>query len=403
MIRSGSRRSGATGRVERGQILLMAGLFMAVLVAMVALVVDGGFAWAEQRFAQNGTDAAAKAGAVQLMRHLDGSGVVTDAMVWDAIEESGNDNDVSIVSAYYTDIGGALLRADGTTTTDPAQAVSVGSGTIPPCDANCAGPDAAGVAAAGERDFSTFFAPIFGIHSLSARAEATAVSGWVANPCEDALGCPLVPVTVPVTIVSCDGHNDPLPYIDPATGHTVPYRKFVHYTIPLCRNGPGNVGWIDWSPPGGGTSELAEAIRHPQSRHIPMPEWYFITETGNTNSQQVESALNLYAGQVIFIPMFDSTCNIDPPGPAVDACPAANVGGNGQSQWYHLPQFGAFLLDAPKGAFIQGNNSSACAASNGGTSCLKGMFVDFQLGGTVGTTPPDDPNAARFSGVQLIH
>ena len=27
-------------------------------------------------------------------------------------------------------------------------------------------------------------------------------------------------------------------------------------TIPLCKNGPGNVGWIDWSPTAGGTSEL---------------------------------------------------------------------------------------------------------------------------------------------------
>ena len=397
-------RFGATSsRSGPGQILVMTGLMLAVIIGIVAIVVDAGFAWGQFRHTQNGTDAAAEAGALRLMQHLNGTAVVDDATVNAAVNEAGAANDVTIVEAYYTDMDGALLRSDGSTTTNPAEAARVGSGAIPPCAANCAGPDAAGVRATGSRVFGTYFARILGVDTLTTKRDATAVAGWVQEPCEDANGCPLIPVTVPVTIVSCNNQNRPVPEIDPVTGQPKPYLKYVHYTLPLCHSDPGNVGWLDWTPPAGGVSELAEEIRHPKPRTIVMPEWHFVTETGNVNASQVEDAINLYAGQIVFIPMFDSSCNIDPPGAAVDACPPPNVGGNGQNQWYHLPQFGAFLLDAPKGAFINGNNTADCTGSSGATSCLRGMFVDFQIGGTVGTDRPDDPNAAVFSGIQLIH
>ena len=396
-------RASHARRVADGQILVLAALLMFVIIAVVALVIDGGYAWGQQRATQNGTDASAEAGAAALMQHMISPASVSDSSVANAVQQTAAKNNVTVDAAFYTDIGGALLRPDGTTTTDPAQAAEVGGGSIPPCATNCAGPDASGVQASGSRGFSTFFARVIGVSSLTAGAHATAISGYVANPCEDLSGCPLVPVTVPVTVVTCDNQNRPVPMLD-ANGQPIPYVKNVHYTLPLCHTDPGNVGWLDWTPTAGGTSELAAAIENPEPRYIVMPEWYYVTETGNVNSRMVEDALNLYAGKVIFIPMFDSTCNVDPPGPGVDACPPPDVGGQGQNQWYHLPQFGAFLLDSPKGAYIQGNNSADCVDATGSaaTSCLKGMFVDFQVGtGTVGATPPTG-SPSDFYGVQLI-
>ena len=121
--------------------------------------------------------------------------------------------------------------------------------------------------------------------------------------------------------------------------------KNIVYRIPLCKNGPGNVGWLDWTPPSGGTSELTDAIIPPAySPSIDLPSWQFVTETGNVNAAQVETALRTWDGQVVLIPIFDSTCDDTPDGPGCRATARRPTGGNGQNQWYHLPEIAAFQL-----------------------------------------------------------
>ena len=126
-----------------------------------------------------------------------------------------------------------------------------------------------------------------------------------------------------------------------------------------------------------------------------LPSWNFVTETGNMNSKPIEDALRTYDGDVVLIPLFDSTCNTEPTGSTRDglSC-AANVGGNGQNQWYHFPEVAAFQLCTtgtdtngvhplvhpdctPHGAYVNGNNKAQCDTGNGATSCLIGQFVSF--------------------------
>ena len=67
---------------QRGQILvLMAGGMVAVIL-MIALVIDGGNAWAQKRIVQNGTDAMAEAGAIVMAQRF--AGVTTPVGGWDA-------------------------------------------------------------------------------------------------------------------------------------------------------------------------------------------------------------------------------------------------------------------------------------------------------------------------------
>jgi hypothetical protein len=218
----------------------------------------------------------------------------------------------------------------------------------------------------------------------------------------------VLPVTVPLNGLTCDGSGNAVPS-NPVTEW--PYYN-ISITIPLCKNNPGNVGWLDWTPTAGGTSELITAIGPPTTNPlIGVPSWQYITSTGNVNSSGVEDALNYYATSQtpVLIPMFDSTCNTepDPPSPGlsdVERCPPANVGGNGSNQWYHVARFVSFLMDSPQGAFISGSNKPECQENgNGATSCLKGQFVRFVTTGTVGPGPGTgqlDPNAAV--GIQLI-
>jgi len=173
-------------------------------------------------------------------------------------------------------------------------------------------------------------------------------------------------------------------------------------TVPLCGGNPGSVGWIDWTPTAGGTSELASVIASRPAQVIPLPSWKYITETGDISSANVEDALNAYAGQVVQFPLFDSTCSEQPANDRLDGCPPGSVGGNGTNQWYHISHFLSFQLSYPKGAYVNGNNSVACSDANA-NECIKGAFVALLGEGGVTTCPPEGCPAGTSWTVQLIH
>ena len=104
------------------------------------MIVDGGNAWAQRRIVQNGSDAMAQAGAIVMAQRF--AGVPAPGGGWDAevnakIQASAAANNVANAVAYYTDICGIPLKADGTAalnadgTEDLASAVQVGSGALP--------------------------------------------------------------------------------------------------------------------------------------------------------------------------------------------------------------------------------------------------------------------------------
>jgi hypothetical protein len=156
-----------------------------------------------------------------------------------------------------------------------------------------------------------------------------------------------------------------------------------------------------------------------------LPSWQDVTSTGNVNSAGVESALRAYDGQIVLIPQFDLTCNTgnnaSPPDstkPAINtspnySCPAGDLGGNSQNQWYRLPSFAHLQLcistdpactavGASFGAYVNGNNSTVCDTGNGATSCLVGKFVSIESSGTIGPGFGGGTGNSKAIGVQLI-
>ena len=71
---------------QRGQALVLMVGGMVAVIAMVALIVDGGNAWSQQRIVQNGSDATAEAGAIVMAQRF--AGVATPAAGWDATVQS---------------------------------------------------------------------------------------------------------------------------------------------------------------------------------------------------------------------------------------------------------------------------------------------------------------------------
>jgi hypothetical protein len=347
---------------SRGQALALLAISMTVILGATAIVIDGGNAMAQQRGTQNATDAAALAGAVTIAEKMGGASR-TDLDVLNAMSNSFTNNGSAMNTAYYIDFDGTVVGTVGR------------GGSIPH--------DAAGIQANGQRTFNTFLASIMGQNVWTAGAAATAVAGALRSVCSADDGCGVMPVTFSIPITSCDGTGRPLrigvdwPMVSLRTARADSTGRY-ESIVPLCKNGPGGVGWLDMGCGG----NLSDEILHPCNDAIDIPAWLH-TSSGNDNN--VEAEVNSYAGTVILIPMFDATCR-DVPSTGLPA--DCTDPGDGENLYYHVPRFAMFLLDR---AYIQGNNNPACNSapgspyigSNGGTSCFKGWFVRYIMNGRV--------------------
>ena len=191
-------------RGERGQSLVIVALALLTILALVALVLDGGNAYAQRRRVQNAADAGAVAGARELAL---GS---SDEQIYARIEEyTCVRNGATSFEAVYTPGG------------EP-----VGGGTVPS--------DASGVRVEAVITFPTFFAGAIGLTELAVRAQATSQYG----PAQ-AVGA-LLPMAV--------NWND--------------FEFGEEYELIADRLGPGGFGWLSW------TDDLYADICHPENSSV---------------------------------------------------------------------------------------------------------------------------------------
>ena len=430
---------------QRGQALVVMVGVLLMSIALLALIVDGGNVLSQQRLSQTGSDGAAESGAIVLAERF--AGASAPAAGWDAtvnaqIQSTSAANNMTVKAAYYTDICGIPLKADGSAalnadhTENLAQALQVGNASnalpggsagTPNCPSLEVGP-VAGVTVISEKNIPSFVARAINIQSFTVTTRATAVSGYLTGYCDASQGswCAVLPVTIPGFVPSCTGNGD----LDP--NNQSAWQTGVVYKIGLCKNGPGNVGWLDWTPPGGGASELVCSIVNPDNPSITLPEWMDVPATGNTNGggpctdagtgitySGVEDAIRKYDGQVVVIPQFSApTCSPNGHGQPDQSqvsvspnygCNPGDQGGNGQNQWYRMTSFAYLQLCDPsmpdcnglKGAYIQGSNSAICGQGNGQTGCLVGKLVNILGSGTVGAGSGSG-TGTKAIGVQLI-
>jgi hypothetical protein len=394
-------------RHERGQTAVMAALSMVVLVTLVGLIVDGGYAWGRQRQTQNGSDAVAKAGAVVIEHFLADVGSQTDGDVGCAVEEAADLNNVDLVSAEYTDEAGGLMD------------VPVGD-----CTSTAVIPTGAqGVKATTEQEFDTFIAGVVGIDTYTAVADATAVVGPFQAVCPASAGCGALPVTFPQTFEVCDDTSADYSIAnDDGDGVWEPYELLPPNTpltpdnlaiIPLCPDNPGSVGWLDF-----GCGNLAEHIENPCSISIPIPSWEQ-THTGNINC--CEDELDEYTGDepgfaedgefgdiVVPLPIHTRTCSADRPNPVEDCEPIdAEWSGEGNNNFFRVKFWIGFRMDE---ANVSGSDTSCqeypgtpqIVNPGGGLGCLKGWIVArYDAPGSIGVGIIT-PGEAGDIGVVLI-
>jgi len=116
-------------RRQRGQIVPITALAMIALIGGVALILEGGNAYAHQREAQNGSDAVANAGATVLAQFIGGTSK-TDADVSASMNNVSNLNYLNDYDGYYTNVTGQWLTPRGATTASQG-AAGVLAGNVP--------------------------------------------------------------------------------------------------------------------------------------------------------------------------------------------------------------------------------------------------------------------------------
>jgi Flp pilus assembly protein TadG len=377
---TGSRRR------QGGQIIVLAVIGMIAMIGGVALLLEGGNAYAQQRGVQNGADAAANTGAMVLAQRLAGL-IKSDADVASAISSSRLANGLDANAAYYTDVTGKPIDAAGVVTT-AALAAEVGGGPNNPLAV--IPPGAQGIHDGGSRTFGTSFARVLGINQLGASAVATAVTGRLS-------GGNFLPIVFPVNIVDCDVSGDlgigeaawslsqpPLPGSDHPDGQ--------EYIIPLCKTGSGSFMILDLDP----SMTCSEEVTDPPAIQFDTFPTDVASDNGNNCAGQIVDPVNALHGQVVMIPICDGAC----------------VTTGGSNATYHIIKVASFWIDYMDDSGTP-SPSSLCDAGispnygtpivpirgNGSSSCLAGWFMRYINTGPVGAGPVGNSDAI---GIQLV-
>jgi|GEM_PF-6839331 len=334
-------------RRQPGQSMVLLALVMFILIGMVGLSVDVGHAYAQQRRMQNAANAGALTAANSCQKKL------KNQQVWANIQTALTGNRVDTDSSNYR-YEAAYVRQDGTT-----QQLAVWNGSGTPTVWNPTGDPPANTARVRVRvthTVETFFVRVVGQDQFGVTAEADA--------CLGTRGKGLMPIAIPLTFETGrervfegwnDNNGDGQPSRTPNPADTLQaeilptpndwnvglINKVIY--IPI-ENGSGgisgsHVGWIDWTPRGGGASELEDALAYPdgtleQGFEEAFTPKNFIPEEGDWlgiytgNKAGVADKLLPLLGKEIMLPMWDTAT------------------GNGANGRYHWSRTGRFKLIA---------------------------------------------------------
>ena len=378
---------------DHGQILVLAALAMVVIIGGVALVLEGGNAYANQRIAQNAADAVAHAGATVLAQRLGGT-AKDDGDVAAAMAELADANGLTSFEGYYVNVLGQYIAATGLPALTDSERVRVGSLALdlpPP-------PKAQGVRAAAARDFGTTFGGVIGINAMSATAEATAVMGRLT-------GGSFMPLVLPVSPSDCDNAGFLQPFDDPTktsmwymsnpgTGHPAG----TEYVVPLCKTGGGSFMFLDLDS----DLDCGEEVLQPPSIQFDAFPVDIPTDTGGDCQSKVAQAIDDadLQGKVLLVPVCDNDC----------------ITHSGTGADYHVVRIAAFYLDfiSFTGNNPNNNQTEPCeratsptygtplvpfVSGNGSDGCIAGWFVRYITAGPVGSL---DVYNGEAIGVQLI-
>jgi Putative Flp pilus-assembly TadE/G-like len=233
---------------SRGQAYVLTILFLVVLLAMAAAVLDVGSWYRAHRALQATVDAAALAGAQALP------------------EDTGEAS--ALASEYAAKNGGGEMDIAFSTKVFANDTISV----------------------EGKRPAPGFFAKVFGVDTITVRTDASARAGFPTQ----------VKYVVPIVV---DEKHEKL-QCDPNPCPGLTELKYQHLKNNGSPDGSGNFGFINLTGEGGvGTSELEEWIENGFDQYLGLGD--YDARTGNPfSSSHVGDVLEARVGDVLLFPIF---------------------------------------------------------------------------------------------------
>ena len=350
-----------SGDHPRGQIVVLTGLSLALIVFAAGLVIDGGTGLAQRRAAQNASDFAAIAGARVVAYTVAGDTVNgTDANVITAMTNAADENEAEPLTFGAPD-GPQYIGWDGTLLGYVGDGMPAG---------------AAGVTVETSREWDTFFVRLFGFDQWSTNATATARGGYAAvTPPVGGLFPAGISTSFFEAFPPCDGDisSDPS---DPC------YPKQL---TPGNLNVPGGFGWLKYGCNGYGlgqdtaiSGECEENVPFMNQQMGPPPNSFGCCsqvgvsgpdKIGSVPGNKVSVDCSYYIDNevTVYVPVWDI------------------ADGNGSNAWYHIVGFAGFQI-------------TEC---NGGKD-IAGVWRQLFSYGPVGSTPPGGFEGGSL-GIQLMN
>ena len=319
----------ARRNLQSGQSMVLIGLMMIVFIAMLAVILDGGYAYVQRRNAQTAADAGAMAGARELC--LTG------------------DPDMAIAAAIdYAITRNRALEADVVVLDGEVKVTT----RIP---------------------FATFFGSILGRPSITSSAIAAA-NCFAPSRAEGILPiawhCPLDNILLDLygnqycDFQTYDGVGDP----DISELYIIMNsRKVGEEDVPFCMlEGPvncdldgdgdeellvgGDRSWLDLSGGGGGASELVDWIENGFPDEVNMHTWY-AGQSGVANN--IFQAID--TGTQFILPVFDAVSVGEPTSPQLHGGDTIVSTSGTWTNYFHVISFSIFV--------------PTCVHATGGDSC----------------------------------
>ncbi len=367
------RPRSASRKAERGQILvIVAGGFIGLL-AIVALVLEGGTLILNRRDGQNAADLSALAGArLVALNYTDGGR--TQADVYGALEQNLDINNC------------------GVTASAPCswEAEFVGSGLVslgPVNDVSSNLPaNALGVKVGVTRRPGALIGRVIGIDSWEVSTEATAVTGKSPS----VAGGTMLPIAM------CGFGTLGNSQCEQADGsNAIDFQSGQIYDLTDGKDAPGGFGWLTWTG-SNSANVLAASVCTPDNPPFTLDsltdspgdwlkgtvigtnpadgETWFPAGNGKMNSSGMRACLDHWidTGATVLIPIYD-TLNSKP---------------NGDNLAYHIVGLAAFVLTSREQPAVDQ---------------IQGYFVDYyplsSVPGGSGWTPPDSNDITTFLGL----
>jgi len=234
-------------RQNRGQAYVISILFLAVLLAMAAAVLDIGSWYRADRSLQATVDAAALAGAQALP------------------DSTGNAS--ALASQYATKNGGGTINVTFKSQVFPNDTIVV----------------------TGSRPAPGFFSKVLGVNSVTVHGTASARAGY---PTQAKWVMPIV-VDEKHPKLQCNPN--------PCSGSTS--LVYQHFKANGSPNGAGNFGFINLTGGSQGTSDLGNLIENGWDKYMPLGDYDAIT--GNMfSSSHIGDNLEDRIGDVLLFPIF---------------------------------------------------------------------------------------------------